>query len=255
MSEAENIIDRIHTSCKDCVFAVYENQTQTNCSMGMIDKYKSKNCEIIEAYDEDKEFYIINSRKCINHRKESWFKQFEDSEDSLEYRINKTKESNRLNYILFIDLKLFTTENLHQLFIDITNLNIKPKRIILLRYNYTNRVFDFDLIKGLIDKYKIDCPWRVQTMVEKDVELRSILSSTINLHKQHRFMVYITNYSASLNDIINRGNEIAFENLETFSLITDKESVVSLFSGLVYRYLWFIEGKDILASNSETIII
>lgn len=255
MSESERVIDKIHTSCKECVFAVYEDKTQINCSMGMIEKYKAKNCEIIEAYDDDKEFYIINERKCINHRKASWFTQFENSEDSLEYRIGKTKESNKLNYILFIDLKLFTLEKLHQIFIDISNLDIKPKRIILIRYNYINKIFDFDIIKGLIDKHKIECPWRVQTMLDKDVELRSILSSTINLHKQHRFMVYMTDYTSSLNEIINRGNKIAFEDLDTFSLITDQKNTTSLFSGLVYRYLWFIEGKDILTIDSETITI
>jgi hypothetical protein len=255
MSETERLIDSIHTSCKDCVFAVYENKTQTDCSMGMIKKYRDKNDEIIEAYDDDKEFYIINKRKCINHRKESWFAQFENPENSTEYRIEKTKASNRLNYILLIDLKLFNVEKLHQTFIDISNLDVKPKRIILLRYSYANRVFDFDTIKGFIDQYKIDCPWRVQTMVEQDVELRSILSSTINLHKQHRFMTYMTDYTSDLNKIINRGNEIAFDNLEIFSLITDKLKTTSLFSGLVYRYLWFIEGKDILITDNETIII
>lgn len=255
MSETEKVIDSIHTSCKDCVFAIYEDKTQTGCSMDMIEKYKTKNCQIIEAYDDDKEFYIINKRKCINHRKESWFSQFENPENSLEYRIEKTKTSNRLNYILLIDLKLLTVEKLHQTFIDIANLDIKPNRIILLRYNYTNRVFDFDIIKGFIDQYKIDCPWRVQTMIEKDVELRSILSSTINLHKQHRFMVYMTDYTSGLNEIINRGNKIVFDDLETFSLITDKLQTTSLFSGLVYRYLWFIEGKDILTTDNETVII
>jgi hypothetical protein len=92
-------------------------------------------------------------------------------------------------------------------------------------------------------------------MLEQDVELRSILSSTINLHKQHRFMTYMTDYTSDLNHIINRGNEIAFDNLETFSLITDKLKTTSLFSGLVYRYLWFMEGKDILIADDETIII
>ena len=255
MSETERVIDSIHTSCKDCVFAIYEDQTQTDCSMGMIEQYKAKNCEIIEAYDDDKEFYIINKRKCINHRKESWFKQFENSDNSLEYRIEKTNASNKINYILLIDLKLFTVEKLHQTFIDISNLDVKPKRIILLRYSYANRLFDFDIIKGFIDQYKIECPWRVQTMLEQDVELRSILSSTINMHKQHRFMTYMTDYTSDLNNIINRGNEIAFDNLETFSLITDKLKTTSLFSGLVYRYLGFMEGKDILIAADETIII
>ena len=255
MSETETIISTIHTSCKDCVFAIYNDNTQTDCSMNMIEKYQNKGSKIIEAYDDEKEFFIINERKCIWYRVPSWFNQFEDANDSLEYRVTKAKEFNQINYMMLIDLKLFTIEELEKTFIEISNLDIKPKRIIFLRYNYTNNIFEFDTIKGLIDRYKIVCAWRIQTMVKKDVELRSIVSSTINFYKMHKFVLYMTNYSNTVNSIINTGNKIVFDDLDTFSLIKDKEDSVSLFSGLVYRYLWFMEGKDILVSDSETIIV
>ena len=53
-------IKPIHTPCKDCTFAIYEGKTQNGCHLNLLEKYKNKNLEILEAYDEQKEFYIIN---------------------------------------------------------------------------------------------------------------------------------------------------------------------------------------------------
>lgn len=253
--EIENIIDPIHTSCKDCVFAIYSENTQTGCAIDMIDRYKAKHCDIIEAYDDEKEFYILNKYKCIGHRKQSWFSQYDDAEDTLEYKIRKVKESNCLNYLLLIDLKTMTVENLDHIFKDISNLVLKPKRIILIRYNYTNKIFDFDLIRNLMKKYSVVCSWRIQTMLEQDINLRSILSSTINLNKANRFMLYVTDYSEKMNTVVETGNKIAFEDLDSFGLITDTDNKISLFSTIVYRYIWFVEGKDILKVDTDTIII
>ena len=55
----------IHTPCKDCVFAIYDDKTQINCSQDCIDKYKKLDVPIVEVYDDDKEFYVIEGRKCI----------------------------------------------------------------------------------------------------------------------------------------------------------------------------------------------
>ena len=54
--------DQINTSCKDCKFAIYEKETQKDCEAGRVSTFKKRN-ELIEAYDEDKEFYTI-SRLC-----------------------------------------------------------------------------------------------------------------------------------------------------------------------------------------------
>lgn len=253
--EITDIIDPIHTSCKDCVFAIYSGNTQTGCAIGMIERYKAKNCIIIEAYDYDKEFYVINKYKCIGHRKESWFNQYDDVEDTIEYKIRKVEESNCLNYILLLDLKTMTVESLENIYRDISKLRVKPKKIILIRYSYTNKLFDFELIHSLIKKYSISCSWRIQTILEQDTSLRSIISNIANLNKSNRFILYVTDYSNKLKEILNTGNTIAFDDLGSFSLITDKNRNISLFSSIVYRYMWFLEGKDVLNVDTDTVFI
>lgn len=49
----------LYTSCKDCKFAIYNEATQTGCQADQIERFGEEN--ILEAYDEDKEFYVIKT--------------------------------------------------------------------------------------------------------------------------------------------------------------------------------------------------
>lgn len=60
--------ERIHTSCKDCVFATYDEDTQTGCRAGRLDKYRQNGSDIIEAFDNEKEFFVINKKLCNLNR-------------------------------------------------------------------------------------------------------------------------------------------------------------------------------------------
>lgn len=56
---------KFHTSCKECIFAVYDGITQIGCDLDRIESYRNKgDGVVIEAYDEEKEFFIINNNKC-----------------------------------------------------------------------------------------------------------------------------------------------------------------------------------------------
>lgn len=49
----------LYTSCKDCKFAIYNEVTQTGCQANQIERFGEEN--IFEAYDKDKEFYVIKT--------------------------------------------------------------------------------------------------------------------------------------------------------------------------------------------------
>lgn len=53
----------MNTSCKKCHYAIYDGKTQTGCQMNRLDKWREKT-NVIEAYDEEKEFYVIQNRNC-----------------------------------------------------------------------------------------------------------------------------------------------------------------------------------------------
>lgn len=64
MSEA--VIKQPCTSCKDCAFASYEGNTQSGCEAGAADRL-----EKVDAYDEEKEFWVISGRQCPMYRSKS----------------------------------------------------------------------------------------------------------------------------------------------------------------------------------------
>lgn len=61
-----------HTSCKNCVFALYQKETQIDCKLYRLDQFKKQRGEVLEAYDHDKEFFIVNNRKCFAYRDKVW---------------------------------------------------------------------------------------------------------------------------------------------------------------------------------------
>lgn len=44
--------------CKNCLYAIYQGATQIGCEFGRIEPLKAQD-RLIEAYDEDKEFYVV----------------------------------------------------------------------------------------------------------------------------------------------------------------------------------------------------
>ncbi len=65
-----NPILPIHTSCKECVFATYREATQVGCSFqNRIEKYRELGL-VVEARDEEQEFFIVNGRHCNAFRRD-----------------------------------------------------------------------------------------------------------------------------------------------------------------------------------------
>lgn len=79
MPEAQKVIRETHTACLHCVFARWEDKTQTGCSLGRICAFHDEDEEsVVEARDDEREFYVISGRKCRAFRKEDWAKGRED---------------------------------------------------------------------------------------------------------------------------------------------------------------------------------
>jgi len=71
ITEQEIDDDKIWTSCKDCIFAVYEKNTQCGCSTGRLEKFKDVGAHIVEAQDGEKEYMVIE-RFCNHYREKDW---------------------------------------------------------------------------------------------------------------------------------------------------------------------------------------
>lgn len=72
-------IPALHTSCKSCCFAIYEDDTQVGCD-AFVDLSKA-----IEAYDDEAKFYIIPDQKCLYYRQRNqWTGSLDDAKNEID---------------------------------------------------------------------------------------------------------------------------------------------------------------------------
>lgn len=128
----ENNINR--TSCKDCILAIYSDKTQTGCQANRIEKYKAQSKDLVfEAYDEEKEFFVIN-RLCNFYRDKSW--------NNGQASISKINNECKVTFEVLIDCKDFDKEDIAQfrsLYNDMTDYGEKKISTILF-VNHKSKV-------------------------------------------------------------------------------------------------------------------
>lgn len=252
---SEQKISRVHTPCKNCVFAEYQENTQIGCYTGYLNKYKDAKVEILEAYDEEKEFFIINDRKCISYRENKWFDKYEIANASIEDKVAKFNELNKIHYCLAINLlKINTIEELSNIINAINIAKIKPKKIIIIRFPHHAKKFSYDTIRDLLKNIDSHIEWRIQNMMKNDEPEEYIIYNVSINNKKQRFICYINGYTESLDDIVSKANDMVCNTFEFFSVISDRENKCMLYSGSLYRYS-LVEYKANILHNKEKFLI
>ncbi|NBU33438.1 hypothetical protein EBS40_02295 [bacterium] len=252
------MINPLHTPCKSCAFAEYIDKTQTGCSLGFIDIYKRQGAEILEVYDNDLEFYVINEKKCIGYRENSWFKQYDLADASISDKIIKFKELNKINYLLVINFKKLgeTEEDIKNIKTALESLTVHPQKIVFVRSASGDHTTTYGSINKMMIDAKINCAWRIQSMLDETISNENILHDIISLNKSYRFICSLNNSKCNdLNNLIETAQHIVYDKLEQFSVLTDKERSCIIFPGGVYRYSIAQNGVDLLAdTNTYTVI-
>ena len=243
-------INSIHTPCKSCVFAIYNENTQTGCSLNYLEKYT----DIIEAYDDTKEFYIINNKKCIGYRENSWFNQFNMQDSSLDEKIQKYHETNKLHYLAIINLHDLDLEQLDNICQQITESVSQPQKIIFIRHKENNSIFTYENIEKIIKKYQINYNWRIQTMLDDTLTYREILHNAVVINPKYRFILSIEKYDNQISRVIGLINNKIHHELNTFMVASTPDYSCRIFSGGVYRF-GLVNKQDILSDKSTYEII
>ena len=116
LSESNNHSKIIQTNCKNCAFAVYEKDTQIGCLHGRVDKFKNLNPDnVLEAYDIDKNFYVINKFCNFYRDKDSWNNGILDTK--------KIRQEAKLTFDVFLNCDNINTEYLEWIKEFIKNIN------------------------------------------------------------------------------------------------------------------------------------
>lgn len=208
------------TPCKDCCFAEYEDVTQVGCSRGRIRKYKDAGTNILEAYDEDKEFFVIKDRICPFYRDEKWFSRFEGKSDpSMEKMLSfETKLSFHLIILLN---KESTIEDIDKTIKSIYDCDCesKPIQVTLLKPTSNTELKP----KKIRDYFKKDTSinWRMENLVVKMDDNRAIHMVQKTLKSQY----YVTCKAGFEfpKRYLNTINDSVIEDLLQFGLIEIEE--------------------------------
>ncbi len=188
MSAANHIV----TSCKDCKFAQYAGKTQVGCSFNLLDSYRDANIQVIEAEDEEKEFYIIN-RICMYSR----HKTIDVSKEQVLEQIQA-----QYQIILLLDEKLESFTNTMD---SLMQQAIKPKHVTLIKpFNADIQPFVYTKILK-----KSGMAWRYQNTINKEVPILDSVDACLDI-KVFPYYIVVNNgfqfpqeFSSEFNDLIN----------------------------------------------------
>ena len=241
----EQKISAVHTPCKKCVFAEYTDKTQTDCHLDYINKYIKNDVKIFEAYDEEKEFFIIDGKKCIGYRENKWFEKRNLGDVSIQDKIANYKASNYAHYVAVINLKDLDLKQLEKICHNIKACQIKPQKIVLIRHLDENKGFHYKDIENIFNAIDIDYPWRIQTMLDEELPYEYVLYDIIKNNKSCRFLLSIAEDSDILDKLVCDTNKRVYEELDNFCACGNSSKKIVFYSSTVYRYA-FETGKDIL---------
>lgn len=132
---------RIHTSCKQCVFRRDKNDStlqsletnlvsQEGCQLGMIDKFEAvKPGSVVPVYDESgNEFFVIDGRHCPYCRGPQWAELYKDHNL---IDLVKAQAQVKIHYIIYAD-KDTNPADLIKTLASLNSQHIPPAQIIIL---------------------------------------------------------------------------------------------------------------------------
>lgn len=178
-------VEPIHTSCHDCIWGTYDDQgatTQRDCGLQLLDHYRNKKTEILEAYNEKGEFFIVNGRKCYFKRDKGWWTKIHEKKiDHVEEVFKETK----IKYMAIIDgkddfLDIKLTLN------SLLNDKLPPSYLVVIR-KFGSIIDVKKLNKILIDTGK---KWRVSTPSSPEITSQFILNGLVDMFAE-KYPIYL----------------------------------------------------------------
>jgi len=166
LTDDKNAINPVHTSCGDCIFANYnQDNLQVGCVDNRIEKFKANGLEILEATDNERDFYIINGQKCNLKRTAKWARNA-NKDITKNDLLQVAKEQNKIKFYLMLYI-----DNQH------TIQNVKNMVANLLKNTYDGVKYTFVLntnnilaaeVKSILKATNLQ-NWRIETIYEKEL--------------------------------------------------------------------------------------
>lgn len=96
----------VETVCKECVWAQYKGNTQVDCELGRLDRFRAQGTSVAEVYDDDKEFFVIENRVCNSCRDSNWAAKilynYKDAADPKLFLLVEVIDETRIQQDIFV---------------------------------------------------------------------------------------------------------------------------------------------------------
>ena len=149
------------TVCQECIFAKYKDGTQTGCTRDRIRKYARAGAEVVRAYNEDGEFFLIKDRMCPFYRTSRWLERLPQGfsqEDMLELETT-------LSFHAIVFARECSTPKIQKTVSSLMEQDTKPVQITIVRPKHSN------IPPRKMTNIFTDLPirWRVESLMELDM--------------------------------------------------------------------------------------
>lgn len=215
----ENKISVVSTTCRDCLFAEYDDDTQVGCHLNKIDKIKNHSVyELIEATDNDKNFYVLNYHLCLHQRIKGW----PHDDQPMEEMIKTVKEEVKMNWGAILILKdepLNDMSRVQKRLDEILNQPKSPSWIGIV-----NQDVDLDvywIINYLNEK---GVSWKIES---GEGDVRKHIDTLFNKFKKHKFVFYSVFESDKdiPQSLYEDMHNFVIDNLGQYSIIKEEDSM------------------------------
>ena len=231
-------VSPISSSCKLCLFAIYDGDTQIGCEFNRTEKVKNnKVYELIEATDNEKNFYVLNNHICPYQRTSHWIHADSD---------NKKAMAEKEVYMRWSAILIAHKENLdliEQRLKEIQSQSVRPAVITLVLDQCEN----VEKIFKLMDKYT-DI-WYLHNNLYEDAPDRFIIDCCFEKMKRHKFLFYsVFELDKPINpQFYQRIHNYVIENMNQYGVIKNENSLHEMIvSKLIHtKYAGNANGVDL----------
>ena len=232
---SKRLENEYETACKNCLFAVYDENTQIGCQMGRLEKWRDQ-FKVIDAYDDDKEFYVIKAI-CNTVRQDTWNNGVADQ--------GKVREEVRPKFDVLIDVDGVSdgwVEELIQFYDDVSETDFDVNWVVLANKDLTRE--ERRTVAKLLRHSGA-------TLVEY-ADLETALTEVM-LKSRRAFTVLADQLSVLNPDLFNRVDILLNEDLRRFVYyVNEGTPVFSNLSFHIYqRKMDTMNGYDILEKIYE----
>tara|TARA_Y100001951_G_C11284807_1_gene267912 strand:+ start:301 stop:1188 length:888 start_codon:yes stop_codon:yes gene_type:complete len=215
------------TVCRNCIFAVYEENTQTSCELGRIQKFKDKGVVVDDCYDDQgNEFFVIRDRYCVFWRNEDWANVHKDPVFAVR-RESKIK----FKCIIYIS-ESNDMEDVEETLISVLEQDLQPKHVTFINNNSSIQPIG---LKRLCNRFNIS--FSIEHINDKSLTRGLCVNIAANKVNAN-FFGYISVFDAGhipIKDFYSKINTAIVDDLEQILAIEGDEGNGDVYQTKAYK--------------------